>query len=144
MDRPAPSPMSIEPQHYPIVIAVASLIVVPVVVKLATYLWALWAERRDARIDAAIAGKLTGYATTEELDMHIDTLRDQQEAHHAQNRELLKSIKDDGLRREGLIIGQIKQAQDENRANDTKQESAMTVLHGRIDRVLELQGDRRA
>lgn len=135
--------MKIDPQHYPILIAAASLVVIPIVVKLWNHYWDMWQANRAARLEATIAAKLNTYVTTQEMDVQIDTLRQQQEQHHAQNKELLQSIKDDGLRREGMILGQLKQSQEENRAANQLQTNALGEVHRRVDRVLELAGDRR-
>lgn len=138
-----PGESIIQPQHYPLLIALFSLVLIPIVVKLWNHYWALWQANRAAKLDASIAAKLTTYATTEEVEMQLENLQRQQEAHHVQNRELLQSIKDDGLRREGMILGQLKQAQDETRATNQLQTDALGEVHRRIDRVLELQGERR-
>lgn len=135
----------------PIAVTVFSVVLVPIVAK--TVMWVRGAlDERNARaVDEAITKRLQEYTPTEEIDMQIEQLGQQQaqqaaaqERHHAENKELLNRIHDEGIRREGLLTGQIRQAQEENRASSAKTDAAMSELHRRVDRVLELSGERRS
>lgn len=133
----------IEPQHIPLVIAAASLIAIPLVVKAWSWLYGLWLTNEATKLDSAITAKLTTYVTTEDLDVQIDQLTKHTDTLHAESRQLLHSIKEDGKTREGLILGTIKQAQEETRHNITEQNKAISTVHARVDTLLTLQGDRR-
>lgn len=135
--------MTIAPAHYPVLIAIASLIVVPLIVFSAKQVWALWVENRDRRLDAAITAKLGDYVTTEALDEKLEMMQRHQDELHRQNTLFLDTIRIEGQRREGMILGALNTAAEERREDMKEIRDTIGEVHRRVDRVLELSGERR-
>lgn len=137
--------MNIAPAHYPIIIALCSVILVPFVVWAIRSVWALWSENRDARLAKAIEARLAGYVTSEDFEMKIETMRAHVDELHEQNRDFLDTIRTEGIKREGMILGAIEAQAKERRADAEAVTTAVGEVHRRVDQILlyQVHGDRR-
>lgn len=139
--------MDVDPQYYPILIAAVSLLmslmIVPLVIWIIKTLWALWEENRKRRLDAAIDAKLKLYVTTEMLDMKLDDLSAHTDELHKQNQLFLDTIRSEGQRREGMILGALETSASERRQDMAEIRGGIKAVHERVDTILIMSGDRR-
>ncbi len=136
--------MTLEPGHIiQIGGLVASLLIAPTLWKIGAHYVEVWKEAREARLQSAITGKLSSYVTTEIHDMTFETLQQHQTAMHEQNLKLLDTIRNEAFQREGRIIGSIDSLAKQNRDEVAQVREEVSKVHVRVDRVLELSGDRR-
>jgi hypothetical protein len=135
--------VQIDPQYYPLLIALASLMIVPATIWTARTLWSLWEENRNQRLNCAIDLKLKGYVTSEVLDVKLDALTAHTDELHEQNKLFMDTIRSEGQRREGMILGALEASAKERRQDMTEIRDGLVKVHERVDTILILSGDRR-
>lgn len=110
----------IPPQLWvPIMIAVASLIVVPLVV-------AFFKKLREIYLEARLAKLKASFVTREEHDRQFEDMTKAQSVNHRENRDFLDTIRTEAQKREARLLGEISATR-----NDVRE------VHGRVDTLYQ-------
>ena len=138
--------MELKPHEWSVVIAVGTVIVIPLLVTG----WKKLVSYYKAAQDAAMAARLKDYVTREELEVQFDTLTDLQNRQHAENQrflaenhKFLDTIRTEALKREEKLSTLIQQASDQNSKQNERIGGEVHHVNQRVDTVLQMLGDRR-
>lgn len=103
----------------PVAIAIGSAVVIPLIARF----WGNFIEAKRAQRNAEIANVVK--------QTMLDEMRGN-ERRHAENKELMQSIKDDGLRREGVITGRLDILHADLKQESVIRQSQTDLLNQRI------------
>lgn len=138
--------MDLKPHEVTIGIAIASLIVIPLIMSA----WKKLVSWYKTAQDAALSSRLKEYVTRSEMEMQFDTLTDLQNRQHAENQRFLQdnqsfldTIRTEALRREEKIITLIKETGDHSSKQNDRIQGEVHKVNTRVDSVLQMLGDRR-
>lgn len=111
--------------YIPIAIAIASLIVIPLM------RW-VFKDYFDKRAKARMAELAKLFVSHDEIHEK-----------HEENKKLLEAIRHDGKEREGRLTGLINAMSVQNQTFQTQVSQDFRTVNGRVDSVLQMVGDRR-
>jgi hypothetical protein len=120
-------------------IAIASVIIVPLLISIGKRIRAHWAEARLAELRAH-------FATRQQFDDLLEQQVKQehtQAERHQENRDFLDTMRIEALKREERIIATIEKGQDKAHTDLRDMREQVGKVHSRVDNVLEMLGNRR-
>lgn len=117
-------------------IAFGTVIVVPTAVWIGRKIAAAWHEHR-----VRLLGEV--FVTREEFSRQFSKLNEAQTAQHAENRATLDQLRMDGKEREGKLTAMLEGIRQEVREDTKELRESVAAVHGRVDSVLGLLGNRR-
>lgn len=131
--------MELEPHEWSVVIAVGTVIVVPLTLTIWKKLRAHYREAQEAKM----AERLRPFVTRQEVEMQFDTLTSMQIEQHAENQKYLDTIRTEALRREEKLSTLIKEAGASSTSQNDRIRGEVHAVNQRVDSVLQMLGDRR-
>jgi len=120
----------------PIGIAVGSVIIVPAAVWIGRRIAAAWHAHRVRLLSEV-------FVTREEFHRQFQELGTTQARQHSENRATLEQLRMDGKEREGKLTAMLEGIRGEVREDAKDLRDQVGAVHGRVDNVLGLLGNRR-
>lgn len=120
----------------PIGIAVGSVIIVPAAVWFGRKIAAAWHAHRVRLLSEV-------FVTREEFGRQFKDLNETQARQHSENRATLEALRLDGKEREGKLTAMLDGIRSEVRDDAKDLREQIGQVHGRVDNVLGLLGNRR-